>query len=93
MSHPILTQLVKVRVRQSLRAAGHSFIESVQLASTVDADLVDMAFAVAPPEALAAVESVGALGDGTLLQKFLDFLNSDLGKMIVEIIKKLLLGG
>jgi len=92
MAHPFLVHLARARVRQSLRASGHSFVESIQLAASVDADLVDTAFAVAPPEALAAVDSVEALGDGTLLQKFLDFLNSDLGKMIVEIIRKLLLG-
>lgn len=92
MAHPILTQLAKVRVRQALRQGGVSFVESVQLAATVDSDLFDMAVSLAPPEARAQLDTVSGIGDGTLLQRFLDFLNSDLGKMVVEIIRKLLLG-
>lgn len=91
MAHPILTQLAKVRVRQALRQGGVSFVESVQLAATVDSDLFDMAVSLAPPEARAQLDTVSWDGGG-LVQKFLDFLNTDLGKMVVEIIRKLLLG-
>ncbi len=92
MAHPLLTQLIRARVRQSLRAEGHSLLESIQLAGSVDGDLVDTALA-ASPEAVAQIDAVGALGDGTLIQKFLDFLNTDLGKALIALIKMLLLGG
>ncbi len=91
MVHPLLTQLVKARVRQSLRREGYSLIESIQLAGSVDADLVDTALA-ASPDAFSELNAMTGLGDGTLIQKFIDFLNSDLGKALIALIMKLLLG-
>lgn len=98
MAHPVLMALVKARARQQLRASGHTFLESLQLAATVDDALVQTAadagsieVPLAPPATAAA--AVGVLGDGSIIKFFMDFLNSDLGKALISLLMKLLLGG
>lgn len=92
MAHPMLTMLVRSRVRAALvRDAGKGVFEAIQLASTVDADTINTALA-ALPDAKTAADAVGAIGDGSLIQKLIDFLNSDFGRALIALILRLITG-
>jgi multidrug resistance efflux pump len=99
MHHPVLLLLARAKARQELRAKGHGFLESIQLANLIDDNLFDTAVSLAPAEAqvklaeLADTTSqVRAIGDGSLIKIFTDFLASDLGKMLMAFIMSLLAG-
>lgn len=92
MAHPLLVVLARAQTRQALRKSGHGLLDAIALSKEVDDDMVSAALAESSDETRAALSVVGALGDGMLLQKFLDFLNSDLGKALIALIMKLLLG-
>lgn len=108
MSHPILGFLAETRVRQGLRRHGHSLIESIQLAAAGVTDARIESFLNESPEAQQHVAAIlarfaalpveervrlGAIGDGSLIKLFTDFLNSELGKALVAFLMQLILGG
>jgi hypothetical protein len=82
--------MTRARVREQLRAQGKGFLESFQLASQVDADTVATAAALAPPSVQSKAMGFGSVGDGSILNAILDFLNSDLGKALVALIISLI---
>jgi hypothetical protein len=86
--HPALVLAARAKVREQLRARGHSFVEALHLANQVDAGTLAAAASVAPPE---VGLKLGTLGDGSILQSILDFLQSDLGRALVQIVLSLLL--
>lgn len=82
MSRPVLHGLVRIRVAAGLRRKGYGFMEARELASSLTAEIIDAA----------SPESVQAIGDGTLFQLIIDFLNSEAGKALIDALIKLLIG-
>jgi len=84
--HPILTRVIRFRVAVELRKQGHTFDEAHELAGQLTDDMIH-----------AGVEqtdgAVGAIGDGTILQKIIDFLSSPQGQALIALLIKILLGG
>ncbi len=86
-THPILNRLTKLRVAAELRKThGIGWDESRDLADSLTDDVIDSA--VHQTEG-----AVGAIGDGTLLQKLLDFFASPQGQALIALLIKILLGG
>lgn len=84
----------RLAVASELRKQGMGIVKAHRLASVVDESFIDAAVASAPDNVqaayMAATSAVGGpLSD--LLEKFLEFLNSDLGKMLIQLILSLLM--
>lgn len=95
MARPVLKTLLRARLRRELVADGRPFLQALQLAASVDDEDIQAALDVAPTEVRAGLEAAEAqvAGPGAdLLTRLLDFLNSDLGKALVALLKTLLLG-
>lgn len=90
MIHPVLKALVRTEVRQAARRKGAGLLESLHLSKSVTNSTIEAALSESPEETRVALTAVEGLGDGTLIQKFLDFLASDAGKALIGIILKLL---
>ncbi len=91
MSHPILTMLVRNKIRDDLRRKGHGLVDAIRASrELVTDDVVSTAVENASPEVQAEVGKVGAIGDGTILKFLTDFLNSELGKILLALIKSLI---
>lgn len=88
MIHPALVLAARAKVREQLRARGHGFGEALRLAGQVDAAALSAAASVAPTAVGAALR---ALGDGPVLQAIIDFLRSDPGKALIQVLLGLLL--
>lgn len=88
MAGTLFTLRTRVQLRAALRRKGYSFREINQAVADCTEDVID-----------AAVEEVGAAAQvaeftGTgFLDTIIDFFGSPLGKMLIELLMKLLLGG
>lgn len=78
---------LRLAMRRELRRQGKTSAQINALMAGCDEDVVDEAISQAK-----ATAEVAALGDGTILQAILDFLNSPLGKAIIAAIIALLGG-
>lgn len=83
---PVREGILKFRAARELRRLGH------------DADEIEMAFRMVGRDALAAAvadakasEGVAALGDGTLITAFLEWLKSEQGQAVIAALVKILL--
>lgn len=89
-------KLLRLQTRLAAREAGYGFFEINQMMGGCDdakvAEAVDltrgMGYAV-PADVVTPV--VGAIGDGTILKKIVEFLQSDTGKMLIQILLSLLM--
>lgn len=74
---------------------GKGLVEAITLAQQVDSDMIQVAITSAPTSALVdAVQqfnTVAGLGDGSIIAKVLEFLNSDLGKALIALLVSLIL--
>lgn len=75
-------EVTRLRVAAALRRQGHSVLDARELSHSLTAATIE---AAVPPEA------VGAIGDGTILQKLIDFLNSPAGKALIDALIQLLI--
>lgn len=89
MAGPLFRARVQMATAAALRQRGFGFVEARRLAATVDADTISLAASMAPEEVQSAV---GSLGDGTILQMILEFLQSELGNALIQLIISLLIG-
>lgn len=80
---------VRLQARLTLREVGYGFFEINRLMAKCDDAVI--ADAVAASGAAIPTEMVGALGDGAILKKIIEFLQSDTGKMLIQILLSLLL--
>lgn len=92
MARPQTVVLARTKVRQALRRKGYTLIDSIQLSQSVDANLVDVAVDSCPPEVQEAVLKCESAVGGPILDAVLAFLDSDLGKTLIDVLLKLLLG-
>lgn len=88
--------LVRAAVRSALREKGHGLVDSIRLSREVDEDMFNVALANAPKPVQNKVsdaekKDVGAIGDGTILKFFTEFLKSELGQQLIALILKLLI--
>lgn len=88
--------LVRAAVRSELRSKGYTLVEAIRLSREVDEDTLNVALSNAPKTvqsklADAEKKDFGAIGDGTLLKFFTEFLKSELGQQLIAIILKLLI--
>lgn len=91
MAHPLLVVELRAAIRQELFQKGVGFIEALRISrKSVDSAVVDEAIEISPSEVKAELAKVGAIGDGTLIKFFTDFLNSDLGKALVKLLLSLI---
>jgi hypothetical protein len=91
--HPVLTTLIRTRVRQDLRRQGTGLVEAIHLANLVDADVIDTARDQLPPEGVSALDATiapTAVGDGSFIDRILKFLDSELGKTLLALIRSLI---
>lgn len=91
MKHPLFYVVTRLKLRSALREKGYSRAEVNDLVDGATDDVIDAADAIAnagQPES-----AVGAIGDGTLIQKFFEFLQSPAGQALLAALMKLLLGG
>lgn len=95
---PILKQYLLSRVRQSIRQKDSSvgFIESFQLANSLTDEQFRFAKQMAAQKlnmTMGAVDAaIEAGGEHPVLDWLTEFLNSDLGKALIQILTALLLG-
>lgn len=78
----------RIQLRAALRQKGYSFAEAIALSNSVDTDTIDATVVEAN-----AVNQVNAIGDGKIIGAIIDFFNSPLGKTIIDLLLKLLIGG
>ena len=87
---------IQTQVASELRREhGLGFFDARKLASTVDDDAIRTAAATCSEPVQSKVAELFApqgLGDGSILQAILDFLNSPLGQELLKALMKLLLG-
>lgn len=83
MSRPLLHGLVRLRVAAGLRRKGYGILEARHLSESLPGEVID---------AHTTPETVGAIGDGTILQAIIDFLNSPAGKALIDALIQLLVG-
>lgn len=86
---PAFCALVRGKLRAEYAKQGMGLVERWRKAAEATDDVIRSA--VAEAEKISG-KVYGDLGDGTFLQKLIDFLNSPLGKELWEILKQLLLG-
>lgn len=84
--HIILT---KIATRLALRNQGKGFSEINHIMSGWDDGIVSMAVTLMPPEHAA----VGAIGDGTIIKAFWEFIKSPAGQALIAILIRILTGG
>lgn len=87
--------VVRLRTRRSFLQDGKSRREARELADEATDDLIELAAEKAKeanPAFGVALAEAGALGDGTCLEKIDKFLNSEFGKLLLDILKQLILG-
>jgi hypothetical protein len=94
--------LLRIRVKswREFRSKGHSLLEAIQLAKNlIDDDVVDTALMLSSAELRSAVQAINeagpsdevrGAGDGSFIRIIEDFLNSDLGKMLIALIMSLI---
>lgn len=90
MVNPIVKSLIRTQVRQAARDNGMGLLDAIRYSKAVSDSTIEAALNIAGEKTRAKVASVQALGDGTLLNKFLEFLNSELGKALIAIILSLI---
>ena len=89
---PVFNAVLRAKVRQELRSKhGYSLAESIRKANELtDENIKGL---IADAETLSGVKVVGtAIGDGKIIGAIIDFFNSPAGKMLLEMLMKLLLG-
>lgn len=89
---PVFNAVLRAKVRQELRSKhGYSLAESIKKANELtDENIKGL---IADAETLSGVKVVGtAIGDGKIIGAIIDFFNSPAGKMLLEMLMKLLLG-
>lgn len=96
MIHPLAVVFARQQIRQELRKNGVGFLQAIESSRNVTGDdLDDTAAAVgaALPAAMLIPDAgtVGAIGDGTILQAIIDFFKSPTGQMILGVIIKAIL--
>lgn len=79
---------VRMHAAKQLRAEGHGILESRKLANKLTDEVIDQS--IPDAEAVAGAK-FGAIGDGTILQKIIDFFNSPTGKSIIDALVQILL--
>jgi hypothetical protein len=88
--HPILNAVIRRRLIVELhKTHGYSMADARELAGELDDDTINNGI----KQTEGATEAVGALGDGSFLQKILDFLASPQGQAMIALLIKILLGG
>ena len=88
--HPLLNLVIKRRVIVELhKTHGYTMAEARELAG----DLDDATIHAGMKQVEGVAEAVGAIGDGTLLQKIIDFIQSPQGQALIALLIKLLTGG
>lgn len=88
----VFNAVVRMKVRQEYRKQGLGLIESIRKANAVASDEAINGL-IADAEAISGVKIVGtAIGDGTFMDKLIDFFNSPAGKMLLDALLKLLFG-
>lgn len=93
-NHPFLNAVVRRRVVVELRKAhGLSLHEARELVAELDDDTINEGIKQVAPTVEGGAEAVGAIGDGVILQKIIDFINSPTGQALIALLLKLLMGG
>ena len=97
MRHPLLLAWTGLRLRLSFRRDGYNFRQINGLMSKFDEAKFDEAVVKADELTDGGMSktldaSTSAIGDGTFLQWLTDFLNSEFGQFLLELLKALLLG-
>lgn len=98
--HPILMAFTGLRLRFALRREGNNFREINSHMAKFNSELFDQAVAEADAmtesavsAALAAGETAAkAIGDGGIIDWFSKFLDSELGKLLIQVLMALLTG-
>jgi hypothetical protein len=84
---PVAYPLVRAAVRQKLRKQGYSFLEALRLADDATDDLI---------EAVARENSPGLVDEmvsaGPVIDRILEFLRSEEGRALIDLLIKILLG-
>lgn len=89
-SHPVLNAFLRRRLVVELhKAHGMSIADARQMTADLDDEEIDSAV----EQTEGAKEAVGAIGDGSLLQKLIDFISSPQGQALIALLIKLILGG
>lgn len=84
----LFNTVARIALRRGLAKQGLSRAEIRDKMDLVDDDMIEGA-----THEVGHSKVVGAIGDGTILQKIVDFFNSDLGKALIALLMKILLGG
>lgn len=91
MIHPYLMRRARVQASQELRKMGERLpVANGMVASLNDSDIE--AKAATDPAYLEVVNTMGAIGDGTLLQALIAFFQSAQGQAIITALVELILG-
>lgn len=81
---PLSLFAIRAKTRLELRKAGYNFRQINDVIDSVD----DIAVQAAAAQANV---SLGAIGDGTLIQAILDFLKSEQGQALIAALVKMLI--
>lgn len=82
----------RLQARAQLRDHGFGWIEiNRHMRNCTDEMIGQAASAVGGQPNFSATEGVAALGDGEILKKIIEFLQSDTGQMLIQILLSLLL--
>lgn len=87
MNNPMLYPLIRLATRLELRSQGLGRLRINEILDGATDDVIDLAVT---QSAAGAAIPVGAIGDGTLIKLFTDFLKSDLGKALIAALLALL---
>lgn len=85
MQRPRFYFLVRQRLRRELLNKGYARWQANEMLDELDDDVIDDCAAEVDP-------SSQAIGDGSLIDAITKFLNSELGKALISLLLKLLIG-
>lgn len=88
MHNPLFNAALKVRGRLALRRDGYSFRQINEILSGADQDTIDLAVAMTE----VTKGALPSAGETPFLDWLRAFLDSDFGKLLIDILLKLLLG-
>jgi hypothetical protein len=79
-------RITRMKLAAELRKKGHTVLEAHQLAQTMTDDVINSTL-------MTMKVPLSAIGDGTILQKIIDFFQSPLGQMLLKLLMSLLFAG
>ena len=85
---PVACAVVRMHLREEYRKKGMGLVERIKKANEASDDVIN---GLVPDAEKVAGKKFGAIGDGTIIQAIIDFLNSPAGKALIDALIQLLI--